>query len=214
MAGTYYSPAAPTIADGFFLQPESRVLVGTEYLYGSLEIVSWTYLTYTASIGLTAGQSIDVGALDSLSFSHIPTFEAVESANVQDSNIWVLSGEETTLSIGLRQFNPILLNMAIGTGTLYELGDERLITFGGKCDMATRPISIEWLNVACQAPSSEDITGGVSGGVLTLYDCFASSGFPWDDINAGALNVLTLEFQVRPVLAHALGNRLGSLYLY
>lgn len=212
--GTYYTPSAPTIAEGFLFQPESRVLLGTNYLYGSLEVTSWTYLTYTASVGLQDGESIDLGTLESLGFSHVPTFEPIEAANLQSSNVWVLTGEETTLSIGLRQFNPYLLNMALGTGTNYRLGEENLITFGGKCDMLTRPMSIEFNNVGCQAVSSADIDSGVSGGVLTLYDTFCSSGLPWDDINAGTLNTLALEFQVRPVLAHALGNRLGNLYLF
>jgi len=211
---TYYTPASPTVATGFLLQPESRVLLGTQYLYGSLEVASWTYTTYTASIGLQSGKGIDLGTLESLGFSHVPTFEAVEAANLQTSNVWVLTGEETTLSIGLRQFKPEVLFQALGTGTQYRLGEEHVITFGGKCDMATRPISIEFTNVACQAPSSADIDSGVSGGVLTLYDTFVSSGLPWDDINAGSLNTIALEFQVLPVLSLALGNRLGNLYLY
>ena len=212
--GTYYSPAAPTVAQGFLLQPESRVLLGTQYLYGSLEVASWTYATYTASIGLQTGKGIDLGTLESLGFSHVPTFEAVEAANLQSSNVWVLTGEETTLSIGLRQFKPEVLGQALGTGTQSALGDEFVTTFGGKCDMATRPVSIEFTNVACQAPSSADIAGGVTGGVLTLYDTFISSGLPWDDINAGALNTIAIEFQVLPVLSLALGNRLGNLYLF
>ncbi len=214
MAGTYYSPASPTVATGFLLQPEGRVLFGTEYLHGSLDVTSWTYSTYTASIGIQSAKGMDLGTLESLSFSHVPTFEAVESANIQTSNVWVLTGEETTLSVGLRQFKPEVLAKALGTGTHYALGDEALITFGGKCDMQTRPLSIEFTNVACQAPSSEDIANGVTGGVLTLYDTFISSGLPWDDINAGTLNTLALEFQVRPVLTLALGNRLGNLYMY
>lgn len=214
MAGTYYTPSAPTVSEGFLLQAESKVMVGQNYLYSSLETSSWTYQTYTASIGLAAGQGIDLGSVESLGFSHVPTFEAVESANIQTSNIWILTGEETTVSIGLREYRPEILRMALGTGIQYNLDDERVTTFGGKCDMLTRPLTIEWLNVACQAPSSEDITGGVTGGVLTLYDTFCSSGLPWDDINAGALNTISLEFQVRPVLTHALGNRLGNMYLY
>lgn len=212
--GTYYTPSAPTVTEGLLLQPESRVLLGDAYLYGSLETTSFTYTTYTAPIGLASGHGIDLGALESLGFSQVPSFEAVESANIQNSNIWVLTGEETTVSIGLRQFQPLVLNMALGTGLMYSLGDERLITFGGRCEMQSRPLTIEFTNVACQAPSSEDIANGVSGGVLTLYDTFCSSGLPWDDINAGSINSLALEFQVRPVLAHALGNRLGNLYLY
>lgn len=218
MAGTYYTPSSPTVAEGFLLQAESKIMIGTAYLYGSLETTSWTYSTYTASIGLASDSvGIDLGSVESLGFSHVPTFEAVESANIQTSNIWTLSGEETTLSVGLRQFDAEILRMALGTGIQYNLGDERLITFGGKCAMDTRPLTIEWLNVGCDAPAAQDMTsetGGITGGVLTLYDTFCSSGLPWDDINAGALNTISLEFQCRPVLALALGNRIGNLYLY
>jgi hypothetical protein len=211
---TYLTPASPTVATGFLLQPESRVLLGTEYLHGSLEVSSWTYLTYTASIGLQAGKGLDLGMVESLGFSHVPTFEAVESANLQSSSVWVLTGEETTLSIGVRQFSPTVIFQALGTGTQYVLGTEQVMTFGGKCDMQTRPLTIEFTNIACGAPSSEDIASGVSGGALTLYNTFVSSGLPWDDINAGSLNTLALEFQVLPVLALALGNRLGNMYWF
>jgi len=210
---TYYSPASPTVSEGFLVSAESRVLLGTEYLYGSLETSSWTYTTYQASIGLKSGKSIDLGLLESLGFSHVPSFEAVEAANVSTSNIWVLTGEETTLSIGLRQFNPTVLTMALGTATMYSLDNERLITFGGSCNIVSRPMSVEFTNVSCSAPSTENITNGVSIGVLTLYDCICTSGLPWDDINAGALNSISLEFKARPVSSLPRGNRLGCLYL-
>lgn len=210
---TYYSVSSPAVAAGFLISAESRVLMGTEYLYGSLDTSSWTYTTYRASIGLKAGKSIDLGLLESLSFSHVPSFEAVEAANVSDSGIWLLTGEETTVSIGLRQFDPRILEIAFGTGRMYNLGNERLITFGGACSILSRPISIEFANISCTAPTSENINTGVSMGVLTLYDCICTSGVPWDDINASAINNLGLEFKARPVLAHARGNRLGCLYL-
>ena len=141
--GSYYpSVTAPTATEGFFVEPETRVLLGTAFMYGSLEQSTWTYLTYGASIGLTAGNAIDLGVLEALSFTHVPTFTPVESANIQTSNIFVLEGEETTVTVGLREFRPDILKMAIGTGVLYWLdgGQEALITFGGKCDMITRPM--------------------------------------------------------------------------
>jgi hypothetical protein len=210
--GTYYSPAAPTPEEGFLVQVESRVVLGNAYLYGSLETTSFTYASYTASIGLTGGE--DLGLLESLSFSQVPTFEAVEAANVQDSNIWILTGEECTLSVGLEEFQPEVIWMALGTGDYYVLGAERLATFGGKCTMTTRPLSVEFTNVACQAPQVEDISGGISGGVITLYDTFISSGMPWDTMTATELNNVTLEFQARPVYGHARGNRLGNVYFF
>lgn len=211
---TYYTPASPVTTEGYFVSPESRVLIGNANMYGSLEVSSWTYSTYGASIGLQSGTGIDVGELESLSFSHVPSFSAIESANIRTSNIYVLDGEETAVSIGLRQFHPHLLWMALGTGTQYVLGDERLITFGDLCENVSRPLSIEFSNVSCQAPQVADIAAGVTGGVITLYDTFMSTGFPWDDMNAGELNNISVELKAKPVLAKARGNRLGNVYLY
>lgn len=211
---TYYTPASPVTASGFFVSPESRVLVGNAEMYGSLETDTWTYSTYGASIGLQAGTGIDVGELESLSFSHVPTFSPIESANVRTSNIYVLDGEETSVSVGLRQLHPYLLWMAIGTGVQYELGSERLITFGDLCENVSRPLSIEFTNVSCQAPQIADVDSGITGGVITLYDTFIGSGLPWDDMNASEINNIALEFTVKPVLAKQRGNRLGNVYLY
>lgn len=218
MAGSYYpgGVSAPTVVEGLLMQSESRVLLGDAYLYGSLETSTWTYNAYTAPIGLNSGHGIDLGMLGTLGFSHVPTYEPVESANIQDSTVWNLTGEETSVSLGLRQFDVDVLNIAFGTGTLYKFAadTEALITFGGKCTMTTRPLVIEAANVSCDAPTSEDVDAGVTGAVLTLYDVMCSSGIPWDDINARAINELALEFQARPVLAHARGNRLGNFYLW
>lgn len=216
MAGTYYSPSAPTTSEGYFLQPETRVMVGTLYAWGSLEVTSFSYSSYTASIGLQAGKGIDLGELASISFSHVPTFSPVESANIRTSSIYILEGEETMASVGLREFKPDLIYMALGTGTQYplETGTERVITFGDKCDMVTRPLTLEFSDVSCQVPDAADITAGLSGGIITLYDTFVSSGLSLDDMNAGSLNEITLEFTVRPIVALARGNRLGNIYLW
>jgi hypothetical protein len=177
---------------------------------------AWKYPPGRMPVGLASGHAIDMGMLGTLGFSHVPSYEAVESANLQDSTIWTLNGEETTVSIGLRQFDPDILALALGTGTHYgfDSGAESLITFGGKCTMTTRPLVIEATNVACGAPTSETVQSGITAIILTLYDTFCSSGLPWDDINAGALNELALEFQARPVTARTRGNRLGNMYFY
>jgi hypothetical protein len=62
--GVYKTVAAPTLTAGFLVQPESRIMMGTVALYGSLEVASWTYATYEASIGLQAGTSFDIGLVD------------------------------------------------------------------------------------------------------------------------------------------------------
>jgi hypothetical protein len=213
--GTYYTVSAPVTSEGFFFQPESRVTIGTEALWGSLETGTFSYSAYSAAIGLQSGKSVELGELEALGFSHVPTFTAVESANVRTSNIYVLESEETTVTVGIREFKPETLLMAIGTGTMYyPVADEVLITFGDACDIINRPLVIESSDISCQVPAAEDIATGVSGAVVTLYDTFVTSGLPWDDMTARNLNVITLEFTCRPVFSLPLGNRIGNIYLF
>lgn len=212
--GTYKTVASPTSSAGFLVQPESRIMMGTAALYGALETSTWTYATYEASIGLDAGSSFDIGLVDSLGFTHEPAIEPLESANVADASIYLVTGEETTLEVGVQQFDTRTLEIAMATGTMYSLGNERLITFGGGCSVKNRPIAIESGNVACDAPTSPNVSNGVTGVVLTLYDCICTSGLPWDAMVAGEISVLDLTFEARPVLARDKGNRLGNIYVY
>lgn len=213
MAGTYYTVSAPTIVAGFLVRAESAMKIGTSALYGALDTTTWVYSTYEASVGLAAGQSFDVGQVADLSWSHKPSYEAVEAFNTSDDSLWDVTGEETMVTVEIQQIDPRMLELAVGTGTMYTIGVERLLTFGGGCTMRNRPISIEFTNVACNAPASQDASAGFSGGVLTIYDAFISSGLEWSKA-AKAINTIPLEFQARPVLARAAGNRLGNLYIY
>jgi hypothetical protein len=212
--GSYYTTQGPQPNLGYLLQAESRVLLGTENLWGSLETSSWVYSTYEASVGLKAGTFVDLGLVESLGFTHQPTFEPLESANIQQPSVYVMTGEETTLSVGVRQFDPRVIEVALGTGVMYKLGDEYLYTFGGACTLNSRPISVEISNIACDKPDSPDADLGISSIVLTLYDTQATSGLAWDSIVAGEMNQLDLEFSAKPVLELELGNRLGSIYLF
>jgi hypothetical protein len=212
--GTYFTTAGPSDALGFMIQAESRIRLGTQNLFGSLETTSWTYSTYGASIGLKAGQSIDLGQVESLGFTHNPTFEALESANIQQPTVYTLTGEETVLTVGVRQFDPRVLEVALGTSVMYKLGQEYLITFGGACTLKSRPIEIAVTNIGCNTLSSPNVDSGITAIVLTVYDTQCTSGLPWDSIVANEINMLDLEFTAKPVLANALGNRLGSIYIF
>jgi len=210
---TYYTVSGPTVTGGFFLRPEGRILVGTSALYGALDITSWTYTTYEASIGLQDGQSFELGQVSDLSWQHAPEYEAVEGFNVADDSVYEVTGEETMVTVEIQEFHPEILEVAVGTGNRYTLGTEMLLTFGGGCTMRNRPISIEFTNAGCEAPSSANITNGITGGVLTIYDAFISNGIDWS-MNARESNTASFEFTARPVSARAAGNRLGNLYLY
>jgi hypothetical protein len=214
--GTYFTTGSITESLGFMIQAESRVRLGTEYLFGALETSSWTYSTYGTSIGLKAGKAIDFGQVESLGFTHQPSFEPLESANVQQPSIYVLSGEETTLNVGVRQFDPRVLQVALGTaGALYSLGNEYLIPFGGACTASSRPVEVGVLNIGCNRPASPDaVSSGITAIILTLYDVQATSGLDWGDIVANEVNQFDLELAAKPVLTNALGNRLGNLYIF
>lgn len=213
MASTYITPCAPTDTSGFLLKPETCVQVGTKRLYGSLEVTSWTYATYGASIGLQDGESFQLGIIADLSFSQKPAFEPLEAYNMTDDPLYEVTGEETLVTIEIRQFDTRILELSFGTGTMYALGDERLITFGGGCDMLRRPYTLEFTNESCFAPTAQDVALGISGGAITLYDCFIQSGIEWA-MTAKEGDTIPLEVQVLPVTANARGNRLGNLIIY
>lgn len=210
---TYYTHSAPTASAGFLMMAESQLKIGTAALYGSLETSSWTYGTYKASIGLKAGASFDVGVVSSLGFNLGAEVNPLESVNVSGATVFMVTGETATISVGVQEIKPQTLEMAMATGVMYALGNERLITFGGGCSVKNRPISIDSANMACDAPTSPDVTSGISVVVVTFYDCICSSGLPWDSIVVGEMNSIDLEFSARPVLARSKGNRLGNVYI-
>lgn len=212
---SYFTGTGPQVVAGLIMQSETRVQVGKSRLWGSLEVSSASYTTYTASIGLQSGQGIDLGEVDSIGFEHTPTFENPDTANVVRSSLELLTEEETTISIGIRQFDPQVLELMVGTGVMYTLGDARLITGGGKCTTEKRPIEIFASNIGCNAPAAEQsVLTGITAIVVTAYDCSCTSGIPWSDIVAGELNVLDSEWTVHPVNSLSAGNRRFNMYLY
>ena len=211
MAGSYITPSSVSDTTGLLLKPETAVEVGTGRLYASLETTSWTYATYNISIGLSA--SFQLGTVADLTFSHVPEYEAIEAYNVGDDSLYEVTGEETTVSVEIRQFDRRVLELAVGTGVRYDLGNETVFGFGGGCSMIRRPWCLEFTNASCWAPDSQDVSVGITGGAITLYDCFIQSGIEWA-MNAKENNSVPLEVQALPVLALTKGRRLGSMNLY
>jgi hypothetical protein len=213
MPGAYCSPSSPTITEGFFVRVESRALLGTNELYGSLETSSWAYTTYEASVCLQAGQFLDMGQLADLKWSHKPQYEAVDGANIATARIYDVMGDEAMLTIEIQEFHPEIIDVALGSGAYYDLVTEALFTFGDGCALKPRPICIQSTNQSCNKPDSEDIANGITGACLTLYDALCTSGIEWGML-AGEINTIPLEFTLRPVMARAAGNRIGCLNLY
>lgn len=216
--GSYFTTAGPQTIAGLVLQSETRVRVGLQRLWGAMETSSVIYANYTASVGLTTAQSFDLGELTGLGFEHVPSFERPESTNVLVSSLQTLAEEETTVSMTVQQFDVRLLEIAVGTGVMYTTGptgNERLMTVGGKCNTARRPLEIAATNIGCNAPATvQNVLTGLTAIVITVYDAQCTSGLPWSDIVAGELNVLDLEWTAYPVTTLALGNRLFNIYFF
>lgn len=218
--GSYFTTASPQAVAGLVVQSETRVRIGLYSLYnGSLETTSAVYISHNAPVGLVAGNSIDLGELASLGFEHVPSFEAPDVANVLTSSLEVLAEEETTITIGIMQFDARVLNALIRTGVLYTVGssgNERLITAGGSCAAGNRrPIEISATNIGCNAPAAvTSVLTALSAIVITVYDAGCTSGLPWSDIMAKEINVLDTEWKAYPVSTHALGNKLFNVLLF
>jgi hypothetical protein len=213
------TPTAPTVTEGYLVKAESRVLLGMFTWETALDITSTAYTTYGIHVGMRPNGALtfstELGFLESVGFSYVPTWEAVDSANVASGAVYDMTSEELTLSIGLRQFNPYAIRIALNSGVFYTLGTEVLYAFGGGCTLVNRPIVIEFTNQACAVPTVPNVlTSGITGGILTAYDCICTSGLPWDAIARNEHNLLSLEFKGRPLLSKPLGRRLGSLFLY
>jgi|WetSurMetagenome_2_1015567.scaffolds.fasta_scaffold167871_3 hypothetical protein len=208
-----YAPAAPTVTEGFFVKPEVRVLVGTSTLWGSLERISYSYNYYATPIGLLAGQSFDVGALASIEPVLNRTFEAVDAANLPAGRLYDLTSEEVSLSLTVMEMKPQLVDLLLATtGVTYS--NQYMWALGGACVGSTRPISIEWTNVNCGAPTSANISTGISGGILTIFDGMVTSGLNFGAMARNGQNNYAITIVGRPVLSMPAGKRLCSLWLY
>lgn len=208
-----YLPAAPVVTEGFFMRPEVRVLVGTGYLWTSLERISYSYNYYSAPIGLLSGQYFEIGALASITPVLNRTWTAVDSANLPQGRLYDLTSEEITVTIEAMELQPQLVDLLLTTaGVSYS--NQYMWAIGGGCTTVTRPISIEWTNVACNAPTAANISTGISGGILTIYDALCTSGLNFGTMARNAQNNYSMTIIGRPVLELPSGKRIASLLLY
>ena len=210
---TYGTPVAPAATLGFLVEPVARVLLGTGGVT-DLESTSWPAQVYSAPIGLGSGKGIELGSLVNLAFSHVPTVEPVEAANFENALYYEVNGEETQVTVEIKEWKPQVLAEALATGHLYVLGSEALMTFGGGCNVKEMPLVIEWTNNSCKVPGSANIGTGVTGMIMTLYKTQLTSGLDISSLVAREQSTISLTFQAIHDTARAVGNRLGSIYLY
>lgn len=217
-SGEYGTITSPSKMLGMLVQAYAQVRVGTEELYGALETTSDTYTAYNASIGIQDAKAVDLGELGELGTTINATVEPFDSVNQRQPSIYVVTEEEATVTTGLTQFDYRVLNLLFHNGALYTLdgaaNNERLITFGGTCNIKFRPLSIGAANIACYLPTAQDVTLGITGIYMTFYNVMSTSGFNLDTLSAKELNTMTVEWSATPVTDNAQGNQMGNVYLF
>lgn len=214
MAAVYDTyPPVITVTEGFMIRQETTLEIGNAELWGSLDIISYPYLVYDASVGLQQNAGWQVGACDDIDFERSEDITTVEIGNVLDSGLFEIESEETNVSFGAREWKPDVLGLAFGT-TVTPLGSgkDSIIMFGGGCNITSRPVVVRGANVSCNATAITDLTDGVDYFTLTLYDCYTVEGVTLNfRIREDA--PIPIAMRAKPVLSLTRGRRTGNLYI-
>lgn len=220
-SSTDFDSVSPEVLEGFLLQSETTVRVGTLRYFGSLETTSGTYnASYDyASQGLKSAFSVNFGLLEGVSIELTAEFEEITVTNVISPGIRTLSSEGATVSMTVKSFRPEIIEFLIQNGVMYTINSvERLITFGGACTTKSRPLELSVVNLACGRPSAQgvaqSVANGITGMVFTLYDGQFTSGLNWGDVTAQGDNSLEATYEAQPWNARQIGNRLGNILFY
>lgn len=218
VSGEFGSIASPQKTLGMLVQASASVLLGIEELYGSLEVASDTYTSYNASIGLQDGKSVDLGELSELGTVINATVEPFDAVNQRQPSIYIVTEEEVTLTTGITEFDYRVIEVLFHNGALYDLASasnpEKLITFGGSCNIKFRPMTIGAANIACYLPANQNAELGITGIIMTFYNMMSTSGFNLDTLSAKELNTMTIEWSGTPVTTNELGNQQGNIYIF
>lgn len=217
---TLFTEGAPVTIEEYLTNFRTRVLIGKARHYASLSVSGGAYAEEYdwASIGLQTGtdKSFDVGLLGSISSTISAEFEAVEVANVPKSGLSILSEETATVALGLKQWDPNVIDLLIQTGEIQDLdADSKLLRFGGQAYNKNRPMELFCENISKFSPTSEDIALGLTAIVITFYDGYFSGGLTADDLQAtGQPMTLDCEYVAEHWNERDLGNQIGNIFMY
>lgn len=213
MAANYDTyPTTLSITEGFMVRWETTLEIGNTALWGSLDITSYIYTTYAASVGFQENASWQVGACDDIDFERSQDIEAVEVGNTVDSGLFEISSEENNITFQAREWSPNVLALGFGT-TFSQVGStDGVIEFGGGCNIQSRPVVVKGTNVSCNASSITNITDGVDYVILTLYDCYTLEGITLP-FRVREDSPIGITMRAKPVLSLTAGERVGNLYV-
>ena len=145
----------------------------------------------------------------------------ISSTTPGDSDCPVTSGthalteEGITVSLGVKEFNPNTMELAIQNGSMDTVNTvERLFRAGGTCTIRNRPLEMSAFNVGCYAPAASDMDAGIQGFILTIYGGYISSGFNLGEVMANETNAYELEYTGISWLQRQLGNQLYNILAY
>jgi len=213
MAANYdLYPVTLTTNEGFMVRLENSIEIGNSQLWGSLDITSYVYQVYDASVGLQQNAGWQVGACDDIDFERSQDIEAVEIGNVVDAGLFEIASEETNLTFQAREWKPDVLSRAFGTTYNLITATDGVIMFGGGCNITSRPVVVRGTNVSCNASSITNLTDGVDYFVLTLYDCYTVEGVTLN-FRVREDSPIPLAMRAKPVLSLTAGERVGNLYI-
>lgn len=213
MASDYGTICSFDFTEGFAPRIQNCVEIGTSELWGSLEVSSYIYVTYSASVGLAAGQGRQIGACDDLEFEYSRDMAEIEIGNVVSTGVYELDSEEAQLTMNMYEWQPENIAFAFNaTWSILADGKNGVIQFGGGCTLNSRPIVISGTNIGCNSSEITDLSDGVDYIILTLYDCYSSEGSTLP-FTANEDNPIPITIVAKPVLSLAAGTRIGNLYL-
>ena len=228
-------PSTPTKREGYLLKPDFSLWIGKDAVWGSLETSSTSYSENSVPIGVDHTSAYKLGYVNAAGITGSPSWEDLEFANAPTGSVQDLTGDEATMSVTINEFTPEIVRDMFSNGRAFygpnPEYDEMVMEFGWVCGKRPRPISIEFLNHACEVPDAEALgsgdataiyatdAGGISGGTVTLYNAFNTAGFPLDTFSYNEVMAAALEFKAVPLHNVAPFNatsrgKFGSVYLY
>ena len=213
MASNYDQyPLSFDFVEGFAPRMENSVEVGNSSLWGSLDVGSYIYQTYSASVGLTENAGWQIGATDDLNFEYSREMAELEIGNVTATGVYELESEEAQLTMNMYEWKPAAIAFVFNTTYSVVSTKDGLIEFGGGCVLSSRPVVVRGTNIGCNADAITGLVDGLDYATLTLYDCYSSGGstLPFSARESAPIPVTLI---VKPVLAMTAGTRLGNLYV-
>ena len=198
--------------EGFMVRLENSIEIGNSSLWGSLDITSYVYSVYDASVGLQESAGWQIGACDDIDFERSQDISVVEIGNVVDSGLFEIASEEHNLTFSAREWSPSVLALAFGTNYKEIDATNGIIEFGGGCNIQSVPVVVRGTNVSCSAPDITNLTDGGDYFVLTLYDCYTQEGVTLS-FRVSEDSTIPLNMRAKPVLSLSAGDRVGNLYM-